>query len=245
MFTKTLIFSKRISMIPLDLRRQRTEAAILKQFGAHLDEAGFRELTSGDLIREIRESLKCEAERKLDKKRAREQQSKYIEGTKLDPLSCTREEFLVAMFVRLGKVSMDDVQAIMGVFDRLDAGNDGVLNSRDIIFGEIQRRSNTRTMENWERFQRRNKMPVSFNRNCKDRRHSSYDRSMGYTNDVYCSSESESQDDQLSYCSYDSAPETSLITDEPDITKSNNMKRSVSTPSFLFFDHLTGDTEGV
>ena len=48
--------------------------------------------------------------------------------------------FALAMLVRLGKVSEDDILETFDAFRRLDVNNDGVLNSRSIIAGMIHKR---------------------------------------------------------------------------------------------------------
>lgn len=48
--------------------------------------------------------------------------------------------FALAMLVRLGKVTEHDVRMTFAAFRRLDLGNDGVLNSQDIIVGMMQQR---------------------------------------------------------------------------------------------------------
>ena len=56
---------------------------------------------------------------------------------------CTREMFALAMLVRLGKVTEQDLKSTFAAFRRLDVNNDGVLNSKSIIAGMIQKRRNT------------------------------------------------------------------------------------------------------
>ncbi len=61
--------------------------------------------------------------------------------TRLDGLDeCTREMFALAMLVRLGKVSEQDIKETFRAFRRLDVNNDGVLTSKSIIAGMIQKR---------------------------------------------------------------------------------------------------------
>ena len=52
---------------------------------------------------------------------------------------CTREMFSLAMLVRLGKVTEDDIRETFAVFRRLDVNDEGVLNSKSIIAGLIQK----------------------------------------------------------------------------------------------------------
>jgi hypothetical protein len=53
---------------------------------------------------------------------------------------CTREMFALAMLVRLGKVTERDIRQTFSAFRCLDVDNDGVLNSRTIIAGMMQKR---------------------------------------------------------------------------------------------------------
>lgn len=106
-----------ISMIPLELRRRRIERAVLTQFGDQLDDAALRELATGPLIQRL--SLSANRADGLDE--------------------CTREMFSLAMLVRLGKVTEDDIRETFAAFRRLDVNNEGVLNSKSIIAGMIQK----------------------------------------------------------------------------------------------------------
>jgi hypothetical protein len=51
--------------------------------------------------------------------------------------------FSLAMLVRLGKVTEQDIKLSFAAFRKLDVHNDGVLNSKSIIAGMIQRRKTT------------------------------------------------------------------------------------------------------
>ena len=106
-----------ISMIPLELRRRRIERAVLTQFGDQLDDAALSELATGPLIQRL-----------------------SLSANRVDGLDeCTREMFSLAMLVRLGKVTEDDIRETFAVFRRLDVNDEGVLNSKSIIAGMIQK----------------------------------------------------------------------------------------------------------
>ena len=107
-----------ISMIPLELRKRRIEHAVLGQFGNQLTDEELRELSTGSLINRLK--LATNRPDGLDE--------------------CTREMFSLAMLVRLGKITENDVLATFAAFRRLDVGNYGTLNSRTIIEGELLRR---------------------------------------------------------------------------------------------------------
>ena len=112
-------------MIPLELRRRRIQRAILTQFGEHLDDAALRELAMGPVIQRLR-----------------------LSANRADGLDeCTREMFSLAMLVRLGKVTEHDIRETFAAFRRLDANDEGVLNSKSIIAGMIakQRRMSSVT----------------------------------------------------------------------------------------------------
>jgi hypothetical protein len=107
-----------ISMIPLELRKRRIERAVLTQFGDHLDDAALRELATGPLIQRL-----------------------HLSASRTDGLDeCTREMFSLAMLVRLGKVSEQDIRETFASFRRLDVNDEGVLNSKSIIAAMIQKR---------------------------------------------------------------------------------------------------------
>eukprot|EP00934_Nitzschia_sp_Nitz4_P009462 Nitzschia sp. Nitz4//scaffold46_size129759//117223//121400//NITZ4_003525-RA/size129759-augustus-gene-0.28-mRNA-1//-1//CDS//3329552667//9452//frame0 len=110
-----------ISMIPLELRRRRTEKAVLTQFGDSLDDMALRELATGPLIRRLH--LATDDNGELDE--------------------CTREMFCLAMLVRLGKVTEEDIKLTMAAFKKLDVNNEQVLNTRAIIAGMIQKSRST------------------------------------------------------------------------------------------------------
>lgn len=112
-----------ISMIPLELRRRRTELAVLNQFGDTLDDAALRELATGPLIKRL--NLSTNHPGGLDE--------------------CTREMFSLAMLVRLGKVTEEDIKLTFGAFQKLDVNNDGLLNSKSIIAGMIRRKAHHST----------------------------------------------------------------------------------------------------
>jgi Ion channel len=111
-----------ISMIPLELRKRRIERAVLTQFGDHLDDAALRELATGPVIQRL--SLSAQRADGLDE--------------------CTREMFALAMLVRLGKVTEQDIKETFASFRRLDVNNEGVLNSKSIIAGMIAKRRTAR-----------------------------------------------------------------------------------------------------
>lgn len=106
-----------ISMIPLELRKRRVEHAVLGQFGGQLTDDELRELSTGRLINRLKLATNRPA------------------GLE----ECTREMFSLAMLVRLGRITEDDVKATFSAFRRLDIGNHGKLNSRTIIEGEVMR----------------------------------------------------------------------------------------------------------
>ena len=107
-----------ISMIPLELRKRRTEHSVLTQFGDALDDDALRELATGPLIQRIH--LGGKDSRGLDE--------------------CTREMFALAMMIRLGKVTEHDINLTFAAFRKLDVHNEGILNSKTIITGMIQKR---------------------------------------------------------------------------------------------------------
>ena len=121
-----------ISMIPLQLRKRRIEQAVLGQFGDRLTDDELRELSTGTLVNRLK--LATNRPDGLDE--------------------CTREMFSLAMLVRLGRVTEEDVKATFAAFRRLDVGNYGRLNSRSIIEGELMRRralnSKLAAMSDWE-----------------------------------------------------------------------------------------------
>jgi len=107
-----------ISMIPLNLRKSRLERAVLTQFGDSLDEAALRELATGPVIKRLQ-----------------------LSANRPDGLEeCTREMFSLAMLVRMGKVTEQDIRETFAAFRKLDVNDEGVLNSKSIIAGMIQKR---------------------------------------------------------------------------------------------------------
>lgn len=103
-------------MIPLELRRRRIEKAVLTQFGDLLDDEALRELATGPLVQRLK-----------------------LSTNRSDGLNeCTREMFSLAMLVRLGKVTEQDIRETFTAFRHLDVNNEGVLNSKSIIGGMIK-----------------------------------------------------------------------------------------------------------
>lgn len=112
-------------MIPLELRKRRIERAVLTQFGDHLDDAALRELATGPLIQRL-----------------------HLSASRTDGLDeCTREMFSLAMLVRLGKVSEQDIRETFASFRRLDVNEEGVLNSKSIIAAMIQKRRSQQQLQ--------------------------------------------------------------------------------------------------
>ena len=80
---------------------------------------------------------------------------------------CTREMFSLAMLVRLGRITENDVKATFAAFRRLDVGNYGTLNSRTIIEGELMRRKSLRNLsalspDNQEHFQQQQQQDIVY-----------------------------------------------------------------------------------
>lgn len=113
-----------IAMIPLELRKRRVEIAVLHQFGDQLTDDELRELSTGRLINRL----------------------KLATNRPYGLEECTREMFSLAMLVRLGRITEEDVKATFAAFRRLDVGNYGKLNSRTIIEGELMRRRSLRNL---------------------------------------------------------------------------------------------------
>lgn len=107
-----------ISMIPLELRKRRTEQAVLTQFGDSLDDDALRELATGPIAQRLNLA------------------SRDLRGLE----QCTRETFSLVMLIRLGKVTEQDIKLAFAAFRRLDVNNEGVLDSKSIIGGMIQKR---------------------------------------------------------------------------------------------------------
>lgn len=93
------------------------------KFGDSLDDAALRELATGPLIQRLK--LATSRHAGLDE--------------------CTREMFCLAMLVRLGKVTEEDIKHTFAAFRNLDVHNDGVLNSKSIIACMVQKRKTLST----------------------------------------------------------------------------------------------------
>eukprot|EP00558_Chaetoceros_sp_UNC1202_P002117 CAMPEP_0197258512 /NCGR_PEP_ID=MMETSP1429-20130617/82308_1 /TAXON_ID=49237 /ORGANISM="Chaetoceros sp., Strain UNC1202" /LENGTH=331 /DNA_ID=CAMNT_0042722637 /DNA_START=3 /DNA_END=998 /DNA_ORIENTATION=+ len=107
-----------ISMIPLELRKRRIERAVLMQFGDELDDAALKELATGPLVKRLQIS----------------------ENSPEGLSQCTREMFALAMLVRLGRITEQDVRSTFAAFKRLDRDNDGLLTSKEIIMSAVERK---------------------------------------------------------------------------------------------------------
>lgn len=88
-----------------------------------MDDAALRELATGPLIQRL--NLATSHHAGLDE--------------------CTREMFCLAMLVRLGKVTEEDIKLTFAAFRKLDVHDDGVLNSKSIIAGMVQKRKTLST----------------------------------------------------------------------------------------------------
>uniref|UniRef100_A0A7S3VAR4 Potassium channel domain-containing protein n=1 Tax=Chaetoceros debilis TaxID=122233 RepID=A0A7S3VAR4_9STRA len=107
-----------ISMIPLELRKRRIERAVLIQFGDELDDAALEELVTGPLVQRLQLS----------------------ENNPDGSGQCTREMFALAMLVRLGRITEQDVRSTFAAFSRLDKDDDGLLTSKEIVMSAVERK---------------------------------------------------------------------------------------------------------
>ena len=83
-----------------------------------MDDAALRELANGPIVKRLQIS----------------------ENNRQDGLSeCTREMFALAMLVRLGRITEQDVKSTYAAFRKLDKDGDGVLTSKEIIMGAVER----------------------------------------------------------------------------------------------------------
>ncbi len=57
--------------------------------------------------------------------------------------------FALAMLVRLGRISEQDVKLTYIAFQRLDKDNDGVLTSREMIMSEAERKKRKQSEQQW------------------------------------------------------------------------------------------------
>ncbi len=89
-----------------------------QKFGDELDDAALEELATGPLVKRLQMS------------------ENSPEGLN----HCTREMFALAMLVRLGRVSENDVRSTFAAFKKLDRDNDGLLTSKEVIMSTMERR---------------------------------------------------------------------------------------------------------
>ncbi len=102
-----------LSALPLEAHKARLREQVLSQYGDELDEASLWELAAGDQL----ESLGLSASRA------------YV----------TRNEFCLAMLVRMEKITADDLAACQKAFDQLDADGSGRLDAADLEVAARQR----------------------------------------------------------------------------------------------------------
>lgn len=93
------------------------------QFGDELDDAALEELATGPLVQRLQIS----------------------ENSPGGLGQCTREMFALAMLVRLGRITEQDVRSTFAAFKRLDRDNDGLLTSREIIMSAVERKKKEQT----------------------------------------------------------------------------------------------------
>ncbi len=95
-----------------------TQSSQSNQFGDELDDAALKELATGPLVKRLQIS------------------ESNAEGMG----QCTREMFALAMLVRLGRITEQDVRSTFAAFSRLDRDNDGLLTSKEIIMNAVERK---------------------------------------------------------------------------------------------------------
>lgn len=93
------------------------------QFGDELDDAALEELATGPLVQRLQIS----------------------ENSPGGLGQCTREMFALAMLVRLGRITEQDVRSTFAAFKRLDRDNDGLLTSKEIIMSAVERKKKEQT----------------------------------------------------------------------------------------------------
>jgi len=94
------------------------------QFGDELDDAALEELATGPLVQRL-------------------QISESVPG---GLGQCTREMFALAMLVRLGRITEQDVRSTFAAFKKLDRDNDGLLTSKEIIMSAVERKKKEQTV---------------------------------------------------------------------------------------------------
>lgn len=94
-----------LAALPLERRRQYQQALVLDQYGGELDADELQDLQTTLVDLEL-----CDPERGY----------------------CTRSDFALAMLVRQDKVSRDDVQIVLGTFQKLDIDGSGELDEEDV-----------------------------------------------------------------------------------------------------------------
>ena len=96
-----------IAGLPLELRRQRNERAVLDQYGETMDASEFEEILAS--FRALGLAGPGEA-------------------------SCSKAEFVVMMLLKLEKYDTRDIRRCVTIFDTLDADKSGRLDARDLVY---------------------------------------------------------------------------------------------------------------
>ena len=102
-----------ISSIPLQMRRQRVEGQVMRQFGDTLEEEELLGLANGDYMSTL--------------------------GLSQNPDYCTRAEFTLAMLIKLGKINTRDLAGCYNQFSQLDHSGDGRLDGEDLQLARRRR----------------------------------------------------------------------------------------------------------
>ena len=109
------------SAMPLHAHRRKLELAVLNQYGDHLTEEELWELAAGEQLQAL--------------------------GLSSSPEYVTRNEFTLAMLIRMHKLDEADLSSCFEAFGKLDTTNDGKLDLRDVRAIRARERASSRRYE--------------------------------------------------------------------------------------------------
>ena len=173
-----------IAAFPLETRRRKNELRVLQQYGDAISFDDLMELTqTASRMFDDRSGLTPEPPQQQQQQQ--QQQQKQQAATAAADLSrassaghaagagikgmvgdsggaglfeCTKEQFALAMLLKLKKISMDDIKACMRQFKQLDKDSSGILDAMDVLLAREAHAAKRKRKQNKQKQQQQQQL---------------------------------------------------------------------------------------